>query len=146
MRTQKINIVLEGKTNRSDILGVLASSLCLIHCIATPFIFAAHAGMAGHGHDSPVWWSIIDSVLLIISFFAVLWSARRTQRQWMKYLLFATWGLLTLIIINEKLELFHLLEEAIYIPAISLIGLHLYNQRYCQCTDEQCCVHPKSLN
>lgn len=136
------NLVLEAKTNKSDILGVLASGLCLIHCLVTPILFASHAGISGHGHENPGWWSIIDSILLVISFLAVLWSVRKTSRNWMKILLFASWGVLCLVILNEKMEWFHLMEEAIYIPSLSLIGLHIFNRRYCQCADDQCCADP----
>ena len=127
-------------------MGALASGLCLIHCLATPFIFAAHSGMHGqghehgHGHESPFWWSLIDSLLLVVSFLAVLWTARKAGKMWVKVMLFVSWGALFVIIMNEKMSWFHLVEEAIYIPALSLISLHLYNQWFCKCEDDQCKV------
>jgi len=128
----------------SDTWGALASGLCLIHCLATPFIFAAHAGAAAHDHhhESPFWWGLIDSVLLVVSFLAVVWSARNSSRQWVKVALFLSWAVLAGIILNEKFGWLHLPEALIYLPAVSLVGLHLYNRRYCQCEDETCCANP----
>lgn len=125
--------------NNSDIIGAVSSTLCLIHCVATPFIFIAQANSAHHHHAAPLWWKSIDFIFIAISFFAVLWSVKNTSKNWIKKAFWITWGILTLVILNEKLELFHLAESAIYIPALSLVGLHIYNRRYCQCEDDECC-------
>jgi len=128
---------------RSDTMGAIASGLCLIHCVATPFLFVAHAGAHGHehghGHGSPLWWGTIDLLFLAISLLAVWWSSRNSSKQWVKYALYVSWAGLAFLILNEKLGWVHLLEEAIYLPALSLVFLHLYNRRYCQCDDETCC-------
>ncbi|MEM1000261.1 MAG: MerC domain-containing protein [Bacteroidota bacterium] len=134
---------------RSDTWGALASGLCLIHCVATPFIFIAHAGAHEHGHEhghahaSPLWWGTIDIIFLAVSLLAVAWSARNTSKNWMRYALIGSWLGLALVIINEKVGLLHLPEEAIYLPALALVGLHLYNRRYCQCDEEECCDVPQ---
>jgi len=31
-------------------------------------------------------------------------------------------------------------ELVVYIPAIALVGLHLYNRKYCKCEDDTCCA------
>lgn len=147
-------MTLNNTFQRSDLLGALASGLCLIHCIATPFLFVAHAGAShhahehghGHGHESPLWWGTIDILFLVISLAAVYWSARKSSRNWVKYSLWMAWGLLTFIILNEKMAWMHLPEEVIYVPALGLVGLHIYNQRYCQCEDEECCANPATPN
>lgn len=123
----------------SDPIGAMASSLCLIHCIATPFIFIAQPLAAEEA--APTWWKSLDYVFLCISFFAVYWSVRKTSKSWMKYALWISWVVLTGAILNEKLELFHLTEFSVYIPATALIILHFYNRKYCQCANEECCVH-----
>lgn len=126
---------------RFDTLGALASGLCLIHCIATPFIFIAHAGVSthDHGHGSPTWWGLIDIFFLLVSLAAVWWSARNTASSWMPYLLGLSWLGLAAVILNEKLSIVHIPEATIYIPALSLVALHLYNRRYCLCSDEASC-------
>jgi len=130
--------------NKSDVLGSVASGICLVHCVATPFLFVAHLGEVGHHHHhhgtSPFWWQLIDIAFLVIAFVAVYWSAKNSSKQWMKFALFISWAALTLVLVNEKLAFFHLAEEIIYLPTIALIGFHLYNRRYCQCGCEACSV------
>lgn len=41
--------------NDSNLYGSLASALCLLHCILTPFIFVAHAEHVTHSHSHPFW-------------------------------------------------------------------------------------------
>ncbi len=127
--------------DKPDVIGSLISGICLVHCLATPFLFVAHATTSGHGHHSPFWWNTIDLVLLSLSFMAVYFSAKGTSKKWMKYALYASWAFLFFILVNEKLEIFHWAEEAIYLPTISLIILHLYNRKYCKCADDQCCTN-----
>ncbi len=131
---------LTKNTRSADLWGAAASTLCLIHCLATPFLFVAQAEIAGHhGHgEHPLWWGLIDVALLIVSLAAVYWAAKNSSKAWMKVALGLTWALLAFIIINEKLELIHLAEAWIYVPAVSLVGLHFYNWKYCQCEDEAC--------
>ena len=65
--------------NKPNIIGSAASFLCLIHCIATPFLFVAQAELAHHTHNHPAWWGLLDILFLVVSFFAVLWSAKSTK-------------------------------------------------------------------
>ncbi len=123
----------------SDFLGTIASSLCLLHCIATPLLFVIQP-ISVQTEAAPFWWKSLDYLFLLISFFAVYQSAKKSSKVWMKYALWISWIVLTLAIFNEKIELFHLGELVVYIPAVSLIGLHLYNRKYCQCKDETCYV------
>jgi len=125
--------------NNSDSIGAIASSLCLIHCVATPFIFIAQTCSATCCESAPTWWTIIDYVFLAISFFAVYWSSNNSSKQWVKYSLWFNWIALCLLIINEKLQLYTIPEGIIYLPAMTLFVLHLYNQKYCRCNNNQCC-------
>ena len=123
-------------TQKSNLIGAWASTLCLLHCLLTPILFIVQAGMAKH----PKWWGILDIVFLIISLFAIWQSSITSSKKWMKISLWISWGLLLIIVINEKLSLFPLAEQAIYIPTVSLVFLHLYNQKYCKCSDDSCCT------
>lgn len=125
---------------KSDMIGAFASSLCLIHCVATPLIFIV-SPISTQAESAPTWWKSLDYLFLLLSFFAVYWSAKNTSKKWVKYAFWASWIVLTSAIINEKLELFHLGELVVYIPAIFLVFLHLYNRKYCKCADETCCVN-----
>ncbi len=116
-----------------DYLGALASFLCLIHCMATPLIFVAKACSLTCCEEAPVWWKAIDYLFLVISFFAILFAARESSKQWVKYSLGFTWSLLLVTIINETVGVIKMPEHLIYLPALLLVGLHLYNQKYCKC-------------
>jgi len=127
---------------KSDAIGALASAICLVHCIATPFIFVSAASLhhsSSHG-NSPLWWSMLDVVFLIISFLAVYWSGKTSSKTWMKYALYLTWSLLAVFMIMERLGSIHMAEFLVYFPAFGLIALHLYNTKYCQCKGDTCCV------
>lgn len=126
---------------KSDILGTFASSLCLIHCIATPFLFIAQAGSVTCCDGPPEWWKFMDYFFLAVSFFAIYWTTKTTTIKWMTPMLWLSWSVLAAIILNEKLELFHLPEAVIYVPAITLVVLHLYNRKHCKCTTDKCCVN-----
>ncbi len=132
---------------KSDYLGAVSSTLCLIHCVATPFIFIAHSALHhdhahdhAHGHGAPIWWQAIDIIFLAIAFLAVYQSAKNTSKNWVRYGLWISWALLVLFIINEKFHWAHLAEFWVFFPSLSLVGLHIYNLKYCQCEDEDCCV------
>lgn len=129
--------------NKSDIFGALASTLCVIHCIATPFLFLAHSSTVSSNGSGLLWWKNLDYIFLIISFFAVARSAKNTSKSFMKLLLWVSWTALFLFILNEKIALFTLPETTIYITAIILAVLHMYNLKFCQCNSDRCCAHDK---
>ncbi len=124
---------------KSNILGALSSGLCLIHCVFTPFLFIAKSHSMACCEATPNWWGTIDYLFLIISFYAIYVSVKTTSKKWMKYALWFSWVLLFFIIINEHFSFIHLAEESIYIPSLSLVVLHIYNSKYCQCSDDKCC-------
>ena len=121
---------------RSDILGTLASFVCLMHCIATPFVFIAKSCTASCCSSTPIWWKFIDYIFLIVSFSAIYYSTKATNISWVKPMMWLSWFLLFAIIVNEKVALVSLPESSIYIPAVSLMMLHLYNKRYCNCNND----------
>jgi hypothetical protein len=128
-----------NKSN-SDFIGAFTSSLCLLHCVFTPFLFMVQTHTISHGVSVPFWWKMLDFVFLIISFVAIYWSSRNTSKQWMKSALWITWLCLCIIIINEKTAWFSIPEYAIYLPSLGLAFLHLYNRKYCQCQKDECCA------
>jgi|GEM_PF-3179353 len=44
----------------ADFIGAMSSGLCLMHCLATPFLFIAKACTATCCADTPSWWQLID--------------------------------------------------------------------------------------
>jgi len=125
----------------SDVVGAVASGLCALHCIATPFLFLAQSCSTTQCCESgPVWWSSIDYIFIAITFFAVYTSGKNSSKPWLKYALFGTWGLLSVLVLNGKFNLLFIPEWWKYIVAFSLISMHLYNLKYCSCTEDSCCV------
>ncbi|MCG8574633.1 MAG: MerC domain-containing protein [Flavobacteriales bacterium] len=131
-------------SHKSDSVGAFASTLCLVHCLATPLIFVAQSCSASCCSSAPGWWYWLDYLFLAISFFAIYWSGKTTSKKWVKIVLWICWIALLGLILNEKMEWFAVWEEAIYIPSLSLVFLHLYNRRYCQCQEDECCTHTKT--
>ena len=124
---------------KPDTVGALASSLCVIHCLMTPLIFAAQSLTAVHEHSAPVWWQNLDFLFIIISFIAINQSTKNSNNISIKYALWINWFTLFFLILNEKTEWFSLAEIITYIVAFTLAGLHIYNLNYCQCKSEECC-------
>ncbi|MGH1336826.1 MAG: MerC domain-containing protein [Aureispira sp.] len=127
-------------TQKSDLFGALASSLCLIHCLITPFIFVAQTCSRTCCDTAPLWWRTIDFIFLIVSFFAVYWSAALTTKQWLKVAFWASWGAFFFLLSNEHLKVLNIAHELTYVPSFALIALHFYNKKYCKCTEDRCCV------
>ena len=113
---------------KADLIGALASSLCLIHCMATPFIFLIKSSAAISCSQTPFWWQTIDYLFLTVAFFAVVHIANnKRSKKWIRYLLILSWIGLLLVTINSTFFFFHITNNLAYIPAISLVSLHLYN-------------------
>lgn len=116
----------------ADKLGIVSSSLCLIHCIVTPFLFLAKTSSLTSFTDVPVWWHFIDYLFLIVSFIAIKQATKKSTKNWLTIVFWSVWVLLLLAIINETFEIIMLSELFTYIPAIIIIILHFYNHRYCK--------------
>ncbi len=131
-----MNILLE----KSNSIGIIASSLCLIHCLVTPFIFIASVCAESCCDTTPNWWKGIDILFLIISFFAVYHSSKVTTKKIMTYSLWLFLIGLFLVIFNEYVQFFSLPQNAIYYPSLGLVILHFYNRKFCHCKEDRCCI------
>ncbi len=122
----------------ADNIGMASSSLCLVHCIMTPFIFIAQACAASCCAESPIWWRAIDFLFLTISFIAVYFAAKNSSKKWVKFTFYILFGILSFLIVNHHTEIASLSLFWLYVSAFLLFALHLYNKRYCQCIDNCC--------
>lgn len=125
---------------KSDLLGAAASFLCLIHCIATPFLFVAAACTESCCASAPAWWRWIDIGFLIIAFFAVFRSARKGINRVLKTGLWISWVGLAVFVTNEQLALFPVSHYFKYGSGLALITFHLLNLRHCRCQADGCCA------
>ncbi len=124
---------------KPDLFGAAASFLCLIHCLATPFIFIAQCCASGGCASSPIWWKGIDYIFLLISFFAVQRASKLTSSSFMKPALWLSWSLLCIVLILDTTNWLSVPGFIVYGSAIVLVGLHLYNLKYCTCNKGKCC-------
>lgn len=124
-----------------NLTGAIASGLCLIHCLASPLLFTAQAGLIAQKESHPLWWGFVDIIFLLLSYIAVWRSGKTTSKPFVKWILWASWMFLVVVILNEKLSIIPLSEAAIFIPSLSLIFFHLYNRKYCTCKGNECCTH-----
>ena len=134
--------MLNVSIKKSNAVGILSSGLCMIHCIATPFLFLATATTCSQTccDAAPVWYQWFDYFFLFVSFFAVAYSSKSSNSNWVKYALWFSWISLFLFILNSNFFGWYSLAQNIkFIPSFSLIGLHLYNLKYCQSKEVECC-------
>jgi|TARA_B100000497_G_C7619614_1_gene372242 hypothetical protein len=117
----------------TDGIGIISGSLCLIHCVATPFIFIAKACSVSCCSDAPLWWQSIDYLFLIISFIAIYFVSKNTTNQLLKVAFWLSWAVLLVVILNQSFELFYLPKNLIYVSSFLIITLHLYNIKYNSC-------------
>ena len=125
---------------KPDALGAISSSLCVVHCLATPLLFISHLYTSTDLKSIPFWWKDLDFVFLTISFIAIYRATKTTSKNFMKYALWVGWIVLFSLILNEKMGLFAIPGISNYIAALSLSSFHIYNLKYCQCDDENCCA------
>ena len=130
---------------KPDTIGSLASTLCLLHCLATPFIFITQACTMSCCADAPIWWQSIDYIFIVISFFAILGATKTSTNKIISRLLWITWFIFFALILNKSLGLIYLDKNFGYTAGITLACLHIYNLRYCQCKSDDCCANNKKL-
>lgn|GEM_PF-299236 len=123
-----------------DLFGALASSLCLVHCAITPFLFIATACSSNSCTDSPIWWQAIDYIFIIISFGAIYFATKKSTKTWVQTAMWSSWLLLLFTLLSKTFELGLFPKTFIYVPAIVIVGLHFYNLKYCQCSEKECCL------
>ncbi len=131
-------LILKPFNIKSDTVGALASGLCMLHCLATPFFFIASACSSSCCNNAPLWWQWMDYVFLGIAFFAIQQTSKSSKREWVVQGLWVSWTVLFLFMLNIKLEWIQISENLKFIPAFALVFLHVYNMRFCQC-EKECC-------
>ena len=125
---------------KPDAIGSAASTLCLIHCLATPFIFITQACTMSCCADAPTWWQSLDYLFIVISFFAIFRATQTSTNKFIKIALWISWCLFFFLIVNKTIQLFYINQNVTYATGITLAILHLYNLRFCQCENDECCV------
>lgn len=109
----------------SDKIGITASILCLVHCLALPILFTVSADTLHLvDHEMP----IIDYIFAGVALIAAYFSARRTTNPKIKLAFGIGWGMFILgVLLHDNPYLFVLL----HIGSIILIVTHLKNIQSC---------------
>ncbi len=123
---------------KTDYIGAIAGTLCLIHCAITPFVFIAKACTDVCCESAPTWWKMIDFVFLIISFLAIYQTTKNTNKPWLNRAFWISWLALCLLIFNEQLLWMKVDKLITYFPALLIIVFHLYSLKYCKCSKNTC--------
>lgn len=114
-----------------DLLGVVASSLCLIHCVLTPFLFLSSVLIVispdGNEGEIPLIWNAVEIVFLILSFWSVRQATRQNSHPWIGFGLYMSWLILATTVLFEWIDVHFLGDSLKYVAVVVLIILHLYN-------------------
>ena len=113
----------------SDLVGILASGLCIVHCAIAPVIFAARPLFSGHEHShqsSLLNWESLDFLFLGLSLVAVIYSANHTRNNLIKVGFWASWALFAGGLAGAHFSLFSG-DWMMYAGSIVLVGLHFIN-------------------
>ena len=130
---------MKAAINNSDHLGIIATGLCIIHCLLTPVLFLYQVTIISN--EITFLWLSLNYFFLLISLLAVYRSIKNSTNSFVKISLFSAWFLLCFLILNEGIEIFNISEFYTYSSAISLCCLHIYNLKFCRCKDDKCCIH-----
>ena len=126
--------------NNSDNLGILSSTLCFIHCFATPFVYISFASLFNQNDFLSFYWKSINIIFIVFSLIAVNRSTKKTTSKIIKPIFWFSWSFLFFVLFNEEVKFIELPELVSYLSALNLAGIHVYNLKFCGCKDENCCT------
>ena len=132
---------------QADYIGAITSSICLVHCLISPFVFIMWTSSPSiHCCSStPIWWRSLDYIFLAISFLAIYTTTKSSTNTWLSLAFWFSWFVLTLILLNEKFSWISITDKIIYIPTVSITLLHLYKLKYCKCKQDTCCTNMDTI-
>ena len=109
------------KINKADLIGILSSSICLVHCIATPLLIAFGVGFLTN--------PFFKYLFLIISFISIFKATVKITHTKIAFLLWVSFvGFLFSTLFQEK---YHWLHYSGYFFALLIIIGHLINIKHC---------------
>ncbi|MFN6075397.1 MAG: MerC domain-containing protein [Fluviicola sp.] len=108
--------------NYSDIVGILSSSLCLVHCLATPILLAVGAAFFTH--------HFVAYFFLFISFISIYKTTLHSDNIKINLLLWLSFfGFTFSNILHDD---FHWLLYLSYFFSVLIIIGHILNIKYCK--------------
>jgi len=110
------------KINKADIIGIISSSICLVHCIATPLLMAFGASFL----TIP----FFKYLFLVISFVSIFKATEKITHTKIALLLrISFWGFLFSNLFQEE---YHWLHFSGYFFATLIIIGHILNIKHCK--------------
>jgi hypothetical protein len=110
------------KKLNSDYLGLISSTLCLIHCIALPFI-VVFFGEALHSIEHL---EFLDWIFAVISLYAAYDSIKKTSSNYLKLSFIIGWVFFLIGIVFHEDVIF---SYSLHIGSLVLIASHLINYK-----------------
>lgn len=112
----------------SDKIGIISSSLCLIHCIALPIFISLQPTLIGFlEHDL----HFIEYIFLVLSYVAVYFSTRSHHvTKEIKFTFYVVLSVFTVGILFE--ETLGWIKYVGYVGSLGLISLHIFNIYHCK--------------
>ncbi|TNE78979.1 MAG: MerC domain-containing protein [Bacteroidetes bacterium] len=108
---------------KSDILGIISSSLCLVHCLAGPVLV-----LLGYSFTEPGGWHLWDILFFGVSAWAVWNASKGHGTRWIKV---GLWSSLVVlfgsILVAEHVAIVNIVS---WLAALSLVVFHVLNLRH----------------
>jgi hypothetical protein len=129
--------------SRSDLIGIVSATICLIHCIAVPLFFAYYVHdqastvrafgpqvelQHAHYHLGSIGFFKVDYIFLIIGLIAIIFSSKHTANKWIRIGLWVSYFALAGSVLMEETSYFF--QVTLYIASVALIGAHVVNLRH----------------
>ncbi len=118
------NFKLHIKSRKSDFLGIMASAVCIIHCVLTPLVIVLFSEVVKEKYE------YLNFIFLAISLVSVILSVKTTDHKVIQGLLIYFWIQLSIGILFEEVNI--LFSILMYSAAIGLIATHVWNIMYCK--------------
>ncbi len=118
----------------ADHVGIAASGLCLVHCLAMPFVTAFwlqndHCAAGNDCCDHATGFNY-DYLFVVFSALAVWLASSHCSRLWLKAMMWACFTVLAAgLLLEHRIEGAH---TATLFAAVGLAAAHFLNWRYCR--------------
>ncbi|TDL99562.1 MAG: hypothetical protein C4K58_06630 [Flavobacteriaceae bacterium] len=110
-------MIVTFKANKADLIGILNSSFCLIHCIATPILMAFGFGVLAN--------PAFEYVFLLVCFFSIFRATQCSKNDKTSvFLWICFWGFVVCTLFQDE---FFWLEFVGYFFSILIVLGHLFN-------------------
>ena len=113
--------------NNSDLIGMISSIACIIHCLALPILLSIFANSGSEHHHTL---EFLDFFFILIALVAVLFSSRNHHsNSLIRTILWSSFFIFTIGILLRPIS--HAFDYLGYLGSLGLIVAHGVNYRIC---------------